>query len=188
MPTEQVATVLPDLVCVAVCLYAAVVDLRERRIPNPLTYGAVGLGLGLNFGLYAVGGGPAAGLTAGLLPSLAGGALLFGVFFALSMAGMMGMGDAKLMAAVGVLLRWPLAPWALVHVLLAGGALSVGYAVYTGRLGAVVKNILRGGGALVRGRKPSEKVEVHRIPYGAAIFVGVAWTVASRYLPVLRIL
>jgi prepilin peptidase CpaA len=173
---------IPLLACLALCLAAAAIDARTYRIPNPLSLGGVALGLALSFGLAAAEGGAGHALTAGLGPSAAGCLLLFAVFASLSAAGAMGMGDAKLMAAVGALLGWRVGLQTLFYVLIAGGVLSLGVAVAKGRLREVLANIAAGGKALLGRGRPEGKLELHRIPYSLAIAAGVAWTVLARYL------
>ncbi len=183
MALDQQLRLLPELCCLLLCLAAAVTDLRSLRIPNPLTYGGLGLGLTLSFGLSAVEGGVSGGLSDGLWPSLGGSVFLLAVFGAMSALGVTGMGDTKLMAAVGALLKWPLCLQALLYVLLAGGALSLFLALTRGRLRAVLGNLVAGGRNLLSGRRDEAPLELHRIPYGVAIALGVAWTVLVRHFP-----
>jgi hypothetical protein len=81
--------------------------------------------------------------------------------------------------------------------------LSIGYAVTRGQFGAVFSNIYSGGRNLLDGRgftsragdKPPRygieehgpALQLHEIPYGAAILAGVTWAVLARYFPMLRI-
>ena len=173
-------SLIPDIVCLAICVASAWTDLRGFRIPNWLTLPGIGAGLLLNavcFGLVA--GWPGAQL--GLVSSVAGCLLLaivFGVFGALHFVGM---GDVKLMAAVGALVGWPVALSALVYVTLAGGVLGVGYALARGRLGTVLRNIGRVGRRLVRRDDPGQALELTRVPYALAILAGTALTVAGRH-------
>jgi prepilin peptidase CpaA len=184
--TATAALLLPDAVCLLCCLVAAVTDLRSRTIPNWLTLPALGLGLLLNPALHAAAGAP---WQTGLL-SAAGGCLLLGISFGvLGLVNFVGMGDVKLMAAVGALVRWPLALGALAFVAIAGGVVALGYALARGRLGHVLRNIALIGRGLVKRSQPDAPMvrpELHRIPYAIAILLGAAWAVASRYLPALR--
>src|SRR6185436_20859653 len=84
--------VVTTLVVLSVAMVACVTDIRSRRIPNVLTFGAAVAAV-----LFP---GATAG-TSGLLVALGGwvvGLLLFLPFFAL---GGMGGGDVKLLAALG---------------------------------------------------------------------------------------
>ena len=177
-------TLIPDLVCVAICSIATVIDLRTQRIPNWLTGTGVMLGLFLNFLLFGIHGGFDAGFEEGLLMSGLGGLALLIAFGLMGLAGFVGMGDVKLMAAVGALLRWPNALWALAYVTLCGGAVALGYALIRGELGQVLGNLL----ALVTRRSREEReIKMHHIPYGLAILLGAAWAVGRNYFPFFQI-
>ena len=187
MSFELIATLLPDAVCIGICIAATVTDMRTRRIPNLLTYPSVVVGLGLNFGLVAFNFGLMHGLKHGLVPSLIGCLALFMVFLALNAIGAMGMGDVKLMAAVGALVRWPLAIWALAFVLLSGFVVSVIYAVIRGQLSKVLSNIAAGTKGLFKRKKERAELTLHHMPYALAILIGVTWAVLSRYFEWLRV-
>jgi prepilin peptidase CpaA len=90
-----------EMVLLALLLCAAIYDVRYRRIPNWLTVSGVVIGLAINWIL-----GPP---DAGILFSLAGLGIAFGLYLVLYVLHAMGAGDVKLMAAVGALLgpsRW----------------------------------------------------------------------------------
>ncbi|MCD0462702.1 A24 family peptidase [Roseiconus lacunae] len=80
------------LAMIALTSIATYVDLKERRIPNALTVSAA-LG-GVAWGAYSGG-------LAGLLASIGGFAVGFGILLALWLIGGGGGGDVKLMGAVG---------------------------------------------------------------------------------------
>ena len=164
-----------DLLAVALCAVAAAIDLRTHRIPNWLTIPAAAGALVINFAVFAWAGGLTHGVTEGLLPALAGGGIALLIFFVLGAVGAVGMGDVKLMAAVGALLRWPLALGLLIFVLVAGGLLALLYALISGRFFAVVGNIFRLAGPQRR------QVRLHRIPYGLAILGGCLAAVLARH-------
>jgi prepilin peptidase CpaA len=178
------AQLAPDLVCILCCLVAAVTDVRTRTIPNWLTLGGILVGLLLNTLLAGFLG---AGWLTGLFSALGGAMLLLIIFGLLGLLNFVGMGDAKLMAAVGACVRWPLAIWALAYVAFAGGVIAILYALFRGRLGQVFRNLGRLGRRMVTRGEEQPEVELHRIPYALAILCGTAWAVAARYLPVLRI-
>jgi prepilin peptidase CpaA len=185
-----VLLLVPDAVCVLVCLIAAITDLRSRTIPNTLTFTGIGLGLLLSpivLALAERGPTPFETAAIGLVSSVAGAmtmALAFGLIGAMNLVGG---GDVKLMVAVGALLRWPQALLALVYVALAGGVIGLLYAVAKGRMGVVLRNLFTLGRRVVRPKRPSEPVELHRIPYALAILLGAVWAVLARYLPALRL-
>jgi prepilin peptidase CpaA len=83
-----------DIVLVATACFAAVIDLRSRRIPNWLSFGVAGAAMAIRL---ATGGGQA--LLAGGEGWLLGTALFFLPF----VLGWMGAGDVKLLAAFGAL-------------------------------------------------------------------------------------
>lgn len=176
--------VLVDALCLAACAIATVTDLRDYRIPNWLTFSALGAGLALNPLAQLVAHG-AGGASAGALSAVAGCLLLLLVFGLFGALRFVGMGDVKLMAAVGALVGWPLALAALIYVTLAGGLLALVYALGRGQLGAVLGNILRVGRRALR--RSNEELPLHRIPYALAILLGSAWAVATRYWPGLRL-
>ncbi len=118
------------LVC---ALAASLHDLRSRRIPNLLTGPAILFGLLLH--LYL--GGPAQlGLSA-LAGLIAGG--IFLLFF---VAGGMGAGDVKLMAAVGCLAGTAYIKDVLLATALVGGIMGVALALYRGRLRQTIANVI----------------------------------------------
>src|SRR5262245_22884844 len=95
-----------------VAVAAAVCDVRSRRIPNVLTFGAAATAL--IFGLATTG-------LSGLGLSAAGwlvGAALFFPFFVL---GGMGAGDVKLLAALGAWIGPAVVVWLAIFTAMAGG-------------------------------------------------------------------
>jgi prepilin peptidase CpaA len=151
-------------------------DVRERRIPNWLTYGSLSAGLVLR--TYWEGW---HGLGQGGEGMLAGG----GVFFLFFLTRGMGAGDVKLMAAVGAWVgAWP-AALAMVYTAFAGLGLAVFYMLFYGRVGSTLANV----GELVRfhltsGVKPHPEINLEdpaaiRMPYGLAIAVGTLFLFAS---------
>lgn len=150
---------IADTAALVACAIAVATDLRARRIPNWLTVAAIGLGLGL---------GLAAG-TGTLVAALAGAALGLVVFGLPAAFGLVGMGDVKLVIALGALLRWPLALPLVLYSALAGGAVALAYAI---------------GHGIAR----TWHTQPHRMPYGLALALGCVWAVASRYVDALRLL
>lgn len=101
----------------AALVVAAVTDLAERKISNRLT---IGLALAYPLVALAVGMGPAA-IGQGLMIGF--GLLALG--FALFALGVIGGGDAKLIAAVGPWMGASAFPEFMFYTACAGGALSV---------------------------------------------------------------
>jgi prepilin peptidase CpaA len=175
--------IVPDVICVVTCLMATIFDLRSRRIPNWLTFPAIGLGLLLNTVMMWITHGVQMGFKLGLVSSLAGSAFLLLVFGFLGALRFVGMGDVKLMGAVGALLRWPVAVWVLIYVALAGGGVALFYVLVYGKLKPVFKNLFKIGRRVFSSKDAKEKVELHRIPYALAIFIGSSWAILQNYFP-----
>lgn len=166
--TPQHAALVADVASLLLCVACAASDLRSYRIPNGLTFGGVALGLVLaaSTGSLVVAKAALLGLAVGfvaLLPASAVGAV--------------GMGDVKLLAAVGALVRFPLVLPVVIYTLLWGGLFALGLALRRGVLAAALRNVLA-----LSARKPAPAA-LHRMPYGLAILAGTAHAVASRYLP-----
>ncbi|WP_298231767.1 prepilin peptidase [uncultured Azohydromonas sp.] len=168
-----------SLLMLAGLLVAAVVsDVRSRRIPNALVvYGAA---LGLLFqalapagsGLLLDGG---VGLPAALLGGLAG----LGLFLPFYALRLMGAGDVKLLAMVGIWLGAPAILKVALWTALAGGVLSVVVALFTGQLRQVLRNTF----FMLAAVRPAQGVGSHlaagtRLPYAVAIATGTALEMA----------
>jgi len=147
------------------CVYT---DLARGRLYNELTLGglAVGLILALWLDVNARG---FPHLEHALIGALAGGGLLFLVYI----AGGIGAGDVKLMAAVGALSgRWQLAISALVYSALVGAAIALGILVWRGELRKGLKASVR---TIFRFRRRETTDPPLTIPYGVAIGIGTVW-------------
>lgn len=151
-------------------------DVRARRIPNWLTYGSLGVALSLSGVL-----GGWHGLGQALGGSLVGG----GVFFLLFLAGGMGAGDVKLMAAVGAWAGLRHSVTLLLATALAGGVLALFYMVSHRRVTGTLVN----AGELLRfhlasGIKPHPELSLKsqgalRMPYGLAIAAAALYLLLS---------
>lgn len=118
---------------IAVAVIATVWDLKSRRIPNGLTFGAALIAIAVNGYLYGLSGAGAA--VAGWLIGVA----FFLPIFAL---GGMGAGDVKLLAALGAWLGPVLVAWVALFSLIAGGVIGVAVAVAYGYLTQAFANIM----------------------------------------------
>lgn len=150
---------------VAACgAVSTLVDLRYRRVPNPLTLGTALLGVVLA-ALHATHVGVAGaigGLAVGLLLMLPG-------FF----IGATGGGDVKLFAALGTVLGPSRIGWAFLYTALAGAALAIAVALRRKRLATTVERaiaIASANGAAVREIESSTRN--NRFAYAPAIAVG----------------
>ena len=117
----------------AAALLGASEDLRSRRIPNALTGTALGCGLLLHF---VLGGPTELGLSA--LAGFGAAALLMVMY----LAGGMGAGDVKLMAAVGCLAGCSSLRLILTGTFLSGAIIGIALALYHRRLRYTVGNAL----------------------------------------------
>lgn len=106
-------------------------DLRTRRIPNVLTFGAAGAGLVFH-GFFS-GSGPMTALAGWLT-----GVLLFSPLFLLRG---MGAGDLKLLGAFGAWLGPVMVVWIGLWSAVAGGVLGVAVALGHGYLGQAWRNV-----------------------------------------------
>lgn len=160
-------------VAIAFAGAGAVFDLRSRRIPNLLTIPGILFGLLLHL---FIGGWRGFGLSAAA-------ALIAGVVFLIFwLAGGMGAGDVKLIAAVGAIGGLSEVGWLLGLTAIAGGVMAVGLALWRGRFKDTIMNL----GALAvhhrfEGLKPHPHLNVGnartlRLPYALAIAAGSAMT------------
>jgi prepilin peptidase CpaA len=143
---------------------SALVDLRTRRLPNPLTLGIAVTGLALAAARWS-----GVSVTSALLGLAAGTLLMLPAY----VFGAMGGGDVKLFAATGTLLGPQLTLIAFVYTLIAGGLFAVVVALNRRRLSDTFRNaaaLVRSGGAAAAAiEHPSVN---NRFAYAPAIAVG----------------
>lgn len=155
---------------------AAVFDVRTRRIPNWLTAGSILIALCLQ----ALRGWNGFGLS--LLAGLLGGGVIF-VFF---IAGGMGAGDVKLMAAVCCFTGLRLLATVLVATALSGAVFALALAWRSGRLRLTLTNTLellahhRSKGLLPHPEINIAVAPTLRIPYALPILFGCAVALAQQ--------
>ncbi len=155
------------LMFVPMAIIIAYMDVRYRRIPNKLVLVTLLAGLTLN----TIFGG-----THGLLVSLGGFALAFGLMFFLHVFGTMGAGDVKLFAAIGAINGISLVLPTLLVVALTGGLFAVFKMVYARRVGATMFGVFQFFYGLLPGQTvPRFDIPADRsytLPYAVPICFG----------------
>ncbi len=161
---------------VAVAVTAAIADVRERRIPNRLTYPAMLAGMAVQGVLHG---------WKGLGSAAAGGLFFGGIFFLFYLVRAMGAGDVKLAAALGCIVGLTASFQVMYATALCGGALAIIQMVRSKRIGEIVRNTLS-----VAGHHARHGLQAHplinldnpraaRMPYGLAFAAGTLfWAVA----------
>lgn len=150
---------------------AAIIDGKQLRVPNWLTFHLV-LG-GLFFAAWTGGG-------AGLLWSLEGAALGLALLLPLYAIGGMGAGDVKLLAGVGAWVGPGLTLGAFAVSTIVGGLMAAAMVVWSGRLIHHWVQFQRIGQEILAVRDPSKlsalaaarKPTMMLLPYGIPIAVG----------------
>lgn len=169
----------PDLAILAALLFIAVVcDWKTRKIPNALVFGGTLLGLLGSTFLFPT----------GLLSSAEGMGLGLALLLPLYLLRAMGAGDVKLMAMTGAHLGYPLILPAVLATLLAGGLLSLAYALWKGRLRHLLSNLfllLTGAASSLAGGigpapEPAPGQTAGHVPYALAIASGTILMLAGR--------
>ncbi len=156
----------PTVIVLAVATFT---DLRSRKIPNWLVLPFMVLGIGCSAWFHG---------WHGVLQSFEGlglGALLYGVLF---MLGGMGMGDVKLVAAIGAWVGPQQLIFSVVMTGIIGGVMAVAWAL----IGGFAGDMFSGAGDLVfgfkdRGLAPHPELVLsnprsRKMPYAPAIALG----------------
>ena len=168
---------LKSIVVLSVGVVACVTDLRSRRIPNVLTFGAAGAALAYAFIVAGW-----KGLAAAALGWVIGAAAFF-VPFAL---GGLGAGDVKLLAAMGAWLGPAGAVWLALYTGVAGGVMALTVALGSGYLRRALSNVsLLLMHWRVAGLRPLSEVSLEgsngpRLAYALPIFAGLVATLWLR--------
>jgi prepilin peptidase CpaA len=168
---------LKSAIVVSVGLAACVTDLRSRRIPNVLTFGAAGAAL-----VYAFGVAGWSGVASSALGWLVGAAVFF-IPFAL---GGLGAGDVKLLAAMGAWVGPANAVWLGLYTGVAGGVMALAVALGTGYLRQAFSNLSlllmhwRVAGLRALPEISLEGSEGPRLAYALPIFAGLMATLWLR--------
>lgn len=166
-----------SIAALAISVAACVTDLRSRRIPNVLTFGAALLGF-----LYHLTTGGVGALGGSALGWLAG-ALVFIVPFAI---GGLGGGDVKLLAALGAWIGPVDALWLALYTGVAGGVMSLVVAVANGYLRSALQNVRlllchwRVAGLTALPAITLDGSSAPKLAYAVPIFVGMVTTLWLR--------
>ena len=144
-------------------------DVASRRIPNPLSYSGILVGILLRTGVLG---------WRGLATALAGGVFAGGIFFLLYLVRGMGAGDVKLMTAVGCISGVPAVFHIMLACALAGGIIALGIMLYRSSATRTVRNVwelLRfhaAHGPQVHPTLNIDNPQATRLPYAVAIAAG----------------
>lgn len=158
----------------AVVIPAAVIDTRTRRIPNALTLPAILIGL-ISWPITDSGG--------VFLRVLGLVVVVLVVGFSLYALGILGGGDAKLLASVAALMGSKFTFEALLWTALFGGAVALGVLAWHRALFPFLRRLFRAGWDMAVWRlQPVEVIEGegHRIPYALVICGGVVLALIAR--------
>jgi len=151
------------LLLLLILALAALTDWRRHRIPNWLTYGALVVGLLLQY-LFLHGD--------GVLTGLKGAGVGLAVLLPFYLTGGMGAGDVKLMAAVGSFIGPMAALTSACFALVAGGCVALYMILRSGELTSLYRRYL----VMITARTlvPAEPGSVarRRFPFSSAIAVG----------------
>lgn len=167
------------LAALAAMLLAAMwQDAAVRRIPNTLVLWGSLTALGLSVSPHGI----------GLGSAIAGGMVGFFGFLVLYLLRTVGAGDVKLAGATGLFLGHPDMLWVNLLILMAGGVLSVAWALFTGQLAATLRNLQAGLAQLWLNRQHGQLATPNafpvgrtRLPYAVAIGMGTAVHVLNRW-------
>jgi prepilin peptidase CpaA len=155
------------LMFIPLAIVIAYMDVRYRRIPNKLVLVTLVGGLALNTIFDG---------THGLLLSLGGLGLAFGLMFFLHVFGTMGAGDVKLFAAIGSIVGASMVLPTLLVVALTGGLLAICQMVYARRVGTTMFGVFQFFYGLLPGQTvPRFDIPADRsytLPYAVPICFG----------------
>jgi prepilin peptidase CpaA len=161
------------VVAILIAIVACAFDLRTRRIPNALTFGAALAALVFH---------RLTGGTEGAMVAAGGWVVGLGLFLPFFVMRGMGGGDVKLLAALGAWLGPEQVVWLAVYTGIAGGVMGVWTAVANGYLKTAMRNVF---GALIYwgtvGLKPVpgltlESGNAPRLAYALPILAGTLVT------------
>lgn len=168
------------LAALAAMLLAAMwQDTALRRIPNTLVLWGSLTALGLSLSPNGI----------GLGSAIAGGMVGFFGFWVLYLMRVVGAGDVKLAGATGLFMGHPDMLWVNLLILLAGGALSIVWALLSSQLGSVLKHlknsVVHVWLKLQHGQSPTlnaPPISRTRMPYAVAIGLGTGIHVLNTWM------
>jgi prepilin peptidase CpaA len=151
---------------------AIITDLRSRRIPNTLTFPALGAALIIRFAFQ---GWPGLGLALG------GAAVAPAVLLLVHLGRGIGMGDLKLAAALGAFFGPVPALVAMLASAILGGLLALALLMQRGQLLAELFGLFLIGLPFLKTANPpaTDSQAVTTMPYGVAIGIGSLTTLAG---------
>jgi prepilin peptidase CpaA len=161
-----------------VAVVGGITDVASRRIPNKLTYLGMMVAIAGRFALQG---------WHGLGSAIAGGLVGGGAFLVFFLLHAMGAGDVKLITAVGCFVGPGVALEIVLASAIAGGIFAVIFALWQGRLRAVLVNVVdlirfhAAVGAEVHPSLNLSNPQAARLPYGVAIAAGVLYSVLAFY-------
>jgi prepilin peptidase CpaA len=167
---DSPASMLAGTVFTALLVAVAGTDLSARRIPNPLVLTLVIVGAYVATTVLRAPVGP--------VGAAAGFALGLGLWTPFWLMRVLGAGDVKLAAAIGVWLGPTGVIEASVLAALAGGVLAIAVLARRRRITALTSGVALWGAALLQGRltQPLVNDKNDVLPYGVALAVGAVLT------------
>lgn len=163
------------LVTALMCALVAVIpDMRHRIIPNRLILFALPLGLSIHFIIDG---------WRGLLTSSASGLAAASIFLLFFLAGGMGGGDVKLIAAIASIVGLRNLPNLLIFTSLAGGLMAIVLALRYKRLRSSLSNMAilfkhhRDKGLTPHSQLNVRNASAPHLPYAVAIAAGCLATI-----------
>jgi prepilin peptidase CpaA len=170
--TLEILYAIPIAVVVGI---AIITDLRSRRIPNTLTFPALGAALMIRFVIQG---------WLGLGLALAGAVIAPGILLLIHLGKGIGMGDLKLAAAVGAFFGPIPAAVAMLATGVIGGVFALALLMRRGQILADLFGLFLMGLPFLKNRNilnPSASLSpaVVTMPYGVAIAIGSLTTLAG---------
>lgn len=169
-----------EVLVITVSAVAAAWDLRFRKVPNWLVLVGIITGAAANMMLF----GPP-----GLWASAAGTALGMAILFIPYVLGGIGAGDVKLLGCLGAIVGPQRVILASLYGLIAGGVISAGLLVFSGRFGRVSRSIMADFMLMLTpGARPVGLGTIKTasssflIPYAVPIGIGAAIEAALRLI------